>query len=422
MALGWQSVFSHALGDIDLANEVLGQSLAILDTAGPAGPGSVSLPREDTRLERAFVLRQMARMAHLSSVEEARQLLEQSLALYRGLDDRWAMANVLDELGAAAEQLALYDRAQALNEESLAIRRTLGDLGGIAHSLSQLGMVSRVQGELEAAERLFRESLVAYRDLGDRAIVGAFESHLADILVRRGRFADGVELVEHSIALHRDMGHRHELAWIYSILAEAEAHLGRYESARVHAKRAVTLSEETAQRWAVGYSRFTSGLAALGAQDCAEAHRSLSESISALQQMGHPEHLNCAISMSAYATRGLGRPVQAAGCLTEALKSATKIRTFIALLYALPAAALLLADRGEAERAVEVYALAASHPFVAHSHWFEAVAGRQVADAAAELPPAVVEAAQARGQALDPWQTAADLAEELSGLGALTQD
>ena len=165
-----------------------------------------------------------------------------------------------------------------------------------------------------------------------------------------------------------------------------------------------------------------SGLAALGMQDYAEAHRSLSESISALQQMGHQEHLNCAMSMSAYATRGLDLPVQAARCLSEALKSATKVRTFIALQYALPAAALLLADRGETERAVEVYALAARHPFVANSHWFEAVAGRQMADAAAGLPPDVVEAAQAPGQALDLWQTAAGLAEELSGLSTFTRD
>jgi tetratricopeptide (TPR) repeat protein len=218
------------------------------------------------------------------------------------------------------------------------------------------------------------------------------------------------------------MGHRHELAWIYSILAEAEAHLGRYVSAWAHAKRAVTLSEETADRWAVGYSRFTSGMAALGVQDWAVAHQALSESISALQQMRHQEHLNCAISMSAYATRGLGLPVQAARCLAEALKSATEARTFFALLYALPAAALLLIDRGEVERAVEVYALATRHPFVAYSHWFDAIAGRQVADAATGLPPEVVEAAQARGQALDLWQTAAGLPEELSGLSAFPQD
>jgi hypothetical protein len=75
--------------------------------------------------------------------------------------------------------------------------------------------------------------------------------------------------------------------------------------------------------------------------------------------------------------------------------------------------ALLLADGGQAERAVEVYALAARYPLVANSRWFEEVAGREVATVATQLPLQAAQKARTRGQAADLWQAAAEWLELL---------
>ena len=64
---------------------------------------------------------------------------------------------------------------------------------------------------------------------------------------------------------------------------------------------------------------------------------------------------------------------------------------------------------------VELYALAASYPFVGKSRWFEDVAGKEIAAAAEGLPPEVVAAAQQHGRARDLWETAKELAVELGG-------
>jgi hypothetical protein len=72
-----------------------------------------------------------------------------------------------------------------------------------------------------------------------------------------------------------------------------------------------------------------------------------------------------------------------------------------------------MADRGEKERAVELYGLASRYEFVANSRWFEDVAGRRIAAFAATLPPEVVAAAQKRGRARDLDATAKELLAEL---------
>jgi hypothetical protein len=84
-------------------------------------------------------------------------------------------------------------------------------------------------------------------------------------------------------------------------------------------------------------------------------------------------------------------------------------RSTFYLVTTLSGIALLLADAGKVEQAVEVYACASSHPFVANSRWFEDVAGAEVSTVATQLPPKVAQVAFARGQAADPWQTAKEL-------------
>ncbi|MBN1811153.1 MAG: hypothetical protein JXA14_04885, partial [Anaerolineae bacterium] len=67
----------------------------------------------------------------------------------------------------------------------------------------------------------------------------------------------------------------------------------------------------------------------------------------------------------------------------------------------------------QAERAVEVYALALRYPHIANSRWYQDVFSPSIAGAAASLPPEVVRAAQARGRARD---LAATVRELLAGL------
>ena len=70
-------------------------------------------------------------------------------------------------------------------------------------------------------------------------------------------------------------------------------------------------------------------------------------------------------------------------------------------------------DPGLKERAVELYALASHHPFVAKAQLFEDIAGKYIVVATETLPPDVIAAAQERGLELDWWETAEALLNEL---------
>jgi predicted ATPase/DNA-binding SARP family transcriptional activator len=110
-----------------------------------------------------------ARFANsLGDVPAMRDFMEQSLAVYREVGDRWGIARSLDGLGIATSNLGEYDRGIALNQESAAIYRELGDDRGLAITLNNLGSVLLDVGDYEGARVRLEEALAVFDGLGLR--------------------------------------------------------------------------------------------------------------------------------------------------------------------------------------------------------------------------------------------------------------
>ena len=161
------------------------------------------------------------------------------------------------------------------------------------------------------------------------------------------------------------------------------------------------------------------GLLALIQGVPSEARQWLDQSVSFIQStpwlsQAMPWMVGICHASLGYATRQEGAAVQTGHHLYHALKIGIELRYPRPCTTALPLLALLLGNQGEIVRAVESYALASTYGHVAHSRWFEDVAGKHIAAAAETLPPDVVAAAQERGRARDLWATVEEVLEELT--------
>jgi tetratricopeptide (TPR) repeat protein len=230
-------------------------------------------------------------------------------------------------------------------------------------------------------------------------------------LLGLGKFDEAHSLLEENLAIGRDLGTTITVATWGLGLGYAKAHLGQYEQARVQAQMGRAFFQERLGR-EDGFAFFVLGSVALAEQAYAEAGQLLEKSIAIDQRSKLWKSIGSRYPALGYAERGLGQPDQAWQHPIEALRIAAEIKAFMPRLLVLPGIALLLADRGEKKRAVEFYALASRYEFVGNSRWFEDVAGRHIAEAAAALPPDVVAAAQERGRARDLEATAAELLAE----------
>ena len=125
--------------------------------------------------------------------------LEESLRLWRALEDKWWIAVALKETG----QLDVFEgnvaSARAQLEEGVALARQVEDKWALAGCLSKLGFVI-ANGDLVAARPVAEEAVAVAHAVGDKGVLTYALPNLAGIFYFQGDFGAAVPLAEESLA------------------------------------------------------------------------------------------------------------------------------------------------------------------------------------------------------------------------------
>jgi non-specific serine/threonine protein kinase len=165
-ALGW---FWIARGYLTEGCEQSVRLLAQERLSCSAPATEAAPPRPEAGAERARLLGCAGLLSgERGDYDAAREYCQESLALYRELEQTDGIAHALLNLGAVVREQGDLEAARLCFQEAVAIRRQAGARGGIAVSLANLGTVALCQGDIEAARPLFEESLALYAQLQDK--------------------------------------------------------------------------------------------------------------------------------------------------------------------------------------------------------------------------------------------------------------
>jgi tetratricopeptide (TPR) repeat protein len=148
-------------------------------------------------------------------VPDSIALLEECQVLYRELGDKSGAADPLWVLGLVALERAEAARAVALFEESLTLCQDAGDRWGVANTLGLLGIAESQRGRLERAKLLLEESAARWRDQEDRSSLALTLNCLADVAQLRGDHAEAVAYYDESLTLYEELRATHEVAMIH---------------------------------------------------------------------------------------------------------------------------------------------------------------------------------------------------------------
>jgi predicted ATPase/transcriptional regulator with XRE-family HTH domain len=157
----WQTKFSRILDHPAQTKQHLHRALRLLNQHTPDDTDSRSL--------RAAVLHGLGQLAMAQQQPDAHAWFEQSLAVYSDLGNLWGKANVLLDLqsigrnrldqGVPHQHQQQSEVSKQMVLQSLAIFRTIGDQVHIAFALERLGVVYLTLGQAEAAQTAFEECL-----------------------------------------------------------------------------------------------------------------------------------------------------------------------------------------------------------------------------------------------------------------------
>jgi predicted ATPase/DNA-binding SARP family transcriptional activator len=401
----WESIFSYILGKREQADQLLEKCDNIL--------GDPILTEQDTRSNRAFVLLQKGRRELQFRYKEAHTFFEQALALYQELDDSWGIAYALDGLGNAVFGLGQYDKSGNLYRRSLALRKSFGESRELANLLGLLASTATYQGEIEEAERLAREATTLYQDIGDRASLANGYRRLGVTLFYAAKWPEARPFLEECVAIYRDLGDRRKLPRALVTLGTSLANSNKFEESRVQFQKALTLAQEVGDQSVMAWALWQLGSLALIDDAYQEAQQFNRKSVAIHRERGDLGELSYTLAHLGYAEWGLGNLEKAREYVTEALQTAVEIRMYYSVLAALNGVALILADQGDKERALEIHTLTSRYPVTGKSPVSRRTVGRHLETVASSLPPETAKAAMNRGQALDLWETATEISENL---------
>jgi tetratricopeptide (TPR) repeat protein len=157
---------------------------------------------------RALVNLAHAALFNLQWDAEARSRGEESLELFRQLDDATEQAHALIILGPGAHYEGDDRRGRRLVEQAAAICRQAGDRRQLAWATSVLGVMLRWEGRVAEALPVAREGLRLALELGEKT-VAVFALILLSGLARdRGKTLQSLHLLGCAIAYGESFGYR----------------------------------------------------------------------------------------------------------------------------------------------------------------------------------------------------------------------
>jgi non-specific serine/threonine protein kinase len=183
----------------------------------------------------------------------AKACLEESLVLYREINDKWGITHSLDALGELARQRGDYATARPLYETGLELCHELEDQFCAHYQLIGLGFISSEQQDYQGAAKLFGEGLSSCRELGDRYGAARALNGMGELQRRQGNLEQAVAYYEQSLALYQELAHTGNVIAVLYNLGQVELERMDYEKAATHFKYSLVLAYEIKSKRLVGW-------------------------------------------------------------------------------------------------------------------------------------------------------------------------
>jgi predicted ATPase/class 3 adenylate cyclase len=236
------------------------------------------------------------------------ELYTESLALRHEIEDKEGVAKSLGHLGIIARDRGQYHYARELLEESLSLSRELEDRLMAASALKNLGVVAFNLCEYLRASKLFEEALSLYREMNDRLGISETLQNLGSVAKDRGDFQRATAFYLECLELKQEMGDKRGIAQTISSQAEVNFHQGNYSQAADSAEQGLVLFRELRVKRGVIYCLGLQAFIAHYQGDYLRAQSLAGEILARAGEIGAPRPVAYAkevLGLGAYARRDL---------------------------------------------------------------------------------------------------------------------
>jgi predicted ATPase/DNA-binding CsgD family transcriptional regulator len=190
--------------------------------------GRAAMPAS-ARAKALYVVGMMAN--YQGDHRSAEPLVEESLGLFRELEDKLGTAYALSNAGFAASGQRQHQRAISLNEEAVHLFLEVEEKWGAAIQLCFLAVAWRDRGDHGRAKRLAERGLALSREVGERQSISAALYTLATLAQAEGDYERARDLFEEGLTFSAELANEADVAHCLEGLASIAGMEGRIRRA-----------------------------------------------------------------------------------------------------------------------------------------------------------------------------------------------
>lgn len=169
---------------------------------------------------RARALHAAGRLAHQQrALAIAEDFHNQSLTLYRELDNRRGVAIALSELAMEARLTGRLVRSSALAEQSLTLSREIGDPDATAYALLEAGITWKDRRDFRRASEHLEEALEMYRSHGNTRFIAVTLTMFGMADLESGNLPSADKRLREALSLHYSISNRWFVIYDLQLLA-----------------------------------------------------------------------------------------------------------------------------------------------------------------------------------------------------------
>jgi non-specific serine/threonine protein kinase len=188
----------------------------------------------------------------ISHLDKARELLEQSLAVSRRINDDLAIGYALDWLGRIAMDQPDFSAARHYFEESLSILSKVGELRRWGLVFSRIGNMYETQGNWNAARNYYEQALSVANEAHSRLHISLNLARLGTLASGIGDFDQAISLLDHARILVQGTPDEKFLPDILIDLGEVARFQGNFDQAIIFFHELLLLPQRDDQK-AIAY-------------------------------------------------------------------------------------------------------------------------------------------------------------------------
>jgi tetratricopeptide (TPR) repeat protein len=140
------------------------------------------------------------------------ELAEESIALWRRLDNPGGLATALLHKGWAAHAMGEYELAKRVYWEGMELLSPTGDTWMRAQLLCYLGAVAGFTSDFEHMRSYYNQGMELFEQVGDKISVADFLKDQGGITILEGEYTEAIDCLLRSIKLCYELGHKQFVA------------------------------------------------------------------------------------------------------------------------------------------------------------------------------------------------------------------